>query len=58
MSDTEKSKSPALFDEKTQEESNSNEEVKLSSLPPPIPDGEPRYVVLQETNDKEMESLD
>ena len=56
MSDTEKSKSPALFDEKTQEESNSNEEVKLSSLPPPIPDGEPRYVVLQETNDKEMES--
>ena len=56
MSDTEKSKSPALFDEKTQEEPNSNEEVKLSSLPPAIPEGESRYVVLQETNDKEMES--
>jgi len=63
MSEEENSK-PVIFDE-SENNSDDNEktnkdseqkEIKLSSLPPEIPKGEPRYVVLQETNEKEMES--
>ena len=63
MSDTEKSKSPVLFDNNKSNENDTTktpepkkDDIKLSSLPPEIPEGEPRYVVLQETNEKEMES--
>ena len=49
-------KSPNKGNSPENEKKQSVNDVLLSPIPPPIPDGEDRYVVLQETNGKECES--
>tara|TARA_B100000073_G_scaffold139360_2_gene114605 strand:+ start:4643 stop:5323 length:681 start_codon:yes stop_codon:yes gene_type:complete len=56
MSDSEKQSDNKPNENVFDQGAGEGDENKLSSLPPPIPDGEDKYVVLQETNAKEVES--